>query len=161
MSGNPIVVEDCERASDLLTSPKQGSPRSADDLLREIDELHSALQGEKEKNKDLLQERDRGAHEMEEVFGLLYEEIARVRSKLATAETTIRLLEQRQVPECPICREAVCGGVTQCGHQFCKDCYDLWYQEQHAEGAAHSCPICRADLKNWNGKLFIKMRGTG
>lgn len=80
-------------------------------------------------------------------------------NKLATAEMTIRLLQDRQIPECPICRDAMCCGVTQCGHQFCVSCFDRWYREQGAKGAARSCPTCRASLLGLNGPIFIKMHG--
>lgn len=67
--------------------------------------------------------------------------------------------EDRQIPECPICRDAMCCGVTQCGHQFCVSCFDRWYREQGAKGAARSCPTCRASLLGLNGPIFIKMHG--
>lgn len=195
---NPIMIEDCESAPDLL-SPQDLGPLSRDDDPRhEIDELQRALQAEKDKNKDLLrqknkllrqnrnlfnaQEREetrerrhqREAYEAErqewvqqrESFDLLDREKEQAEalgrqlgSELAIAETTIKLLQQRQVPECPICREAVCCGVTQCGHQFCDLCFDLWYQAQGKIGLGHSCPTCRARLDDRNGDLFIIMHG--
>lgn len=80
-------------------------------------------------------------------------------NKLTTAEMTIRLLQDRQIPECPICQDAMCCGVIQCGHQFCVSCFDRWYREQGAKGATHSCPTCRASLHGPNGPIFIKMHG--
>ena len=160
ISANPILVEDCERASDLLSSSHRGPLRRADDLLREIDELRSALQGEKDENKHLLREIDRVVRLSEYLLHAQNRWWREgVGSVLATAETTMRLLQQRPIPECPICREALCDGVTQCGHQFCCPCFDLWYQKQDAERAAHSCPICRTDLGKWNGKSFINIHG--
>lgn len=74
---------------------------------------------------------------------------------LATAETTIKQLEKRQVPErlnCYICLEGVCDGVvTQCGHPFCESCFEFWYQQ------SRSCPACRAFLHDSHKKVFIKV----
>ena len=199
LSVNPIIIEDHDRASDLLRPQDPSPPSKADDPQHKIDEVLRALQIEKDKNKDLLrqknklvrqntkllnaQEREetrerrnqREAHEAErqdwlqqrELFDVLVREKEQAEalgrqlsSELATAETTISLLQQRQVPECPICREAQCCGVTQCGHQFCKSCFDLWYLEQGAESVVHSCPICRTYLDDVNGESFIVMHGS-
>jgi len=42
---------------------------------------------------------------------------------------------------CIICREDVVRGVmTHCGHQFCKDCFELW------RGSSKDCPSCRKHI---------------
>ena len=185
------MIEDHERAPDLLDPQNAGRPSSA---RHQINELQHALQVEKDKNKEFLrrrkrlirqnenllaaQEREhrrlREAHEAErqdrlqqkEIFDLLVREKEQAEAlgrqlgnKLATAEKTIRLLQGRQVPVCPICRNALCRGVTQCGHQFCVSCFDRWYQEQGARGVAYSCPTCRASLTDLDGEFFIVIYG--
>ncbi|EPS43153.1 hypothetical protein H072_2920 [Dactylellina haptotyla CBS 200.50] len=43
---------------------------------------------------------------------------------------------------CIICQEAVQLGVlTVCGHQFCKECMEMWYR------AHHTCPVCKKQLR--------------
>ncbi|RMD43946.1 hypothetical protein DV735_g1232, partial [Chaetothyriales sp. CBS 134920] len=42
---------------------------------------------------------------------------------------------------CTICQsEFEVGTLTVCGHQFCKDCIQLWWHENH------NCPICKRRL---------------
>ena len=147
MSANPIVVEDCERVSDRVSASNPESSRRAEGLRHEIDKLQIALQVEQDKNKDLLQERDTAVKLCKSLF-----------HQREQAEKAISLLQQRQMPECPICRENVCCGVTQCGHQFCDTCFNLWCE---TEEVAYSCPVCRAGLDDQNGKAFIRIYGTG
>ncbi|PNS17700.1 hypothetical protein CAC42_3095 [Sphaceloma murrayae] len=43
---------------------------------------------------------------------------------------------------CVICQQGFEQGVlTICGHQFCKDCINLWYREHH------NCPVCKRSLR--------------
>jgi hypothetical protein len=41
--------------------------------------------------------------------------------------------------ECGICFESAAPQalVTKCGHLFCKDCLELWFEKKH------NCPVCR------------------
>ncbi|KAG8623442.1 hypothetical protein KVT40_008418 [Elsinoe batatas] len=44
---------------------------------------------------------------------------------------------------CVICQQNFEHGVlTVCGHQFCKDCINLWYREHR------TCPVCKRGLKS-------------
>ncbi|KAF4555269.1 SNF2 family N-terminal domain-containing protein 10 [Elsinoe fawcettii] len=44
---------------------------------------------------------------------------------------------------CVICQQNFEQGVlTICGHQFCKDCINLWYREHR------NCPVCKRGLKS-------------
>lgn len=164
-------IDELQRALQVEQDKNKDLLRQKNKLARQNKNLLDAQEREETRERRRLRE----SHEAErqdwlqqkESFDLLIQEKEqaealrrRLDSELATAETTIRLLQQRQVPECPICREAVCCGITQCGHQFCDSCFYLWYQEQGAKGATQTCPTCRAYLNNLNGDLFIKMHGT-
>jgi hypothetical protein len=46
--------------------------------------------------------------------------------------------------------------VTDCGHMFCKDCLDLWFDRGN-----RSCPLCRTDIQyirhgEYNYRLVLK-----
>lgn len=59
LSVNPIIIEDPDRASDLLRPQDPGPPSKADDPRHEVDEVLRALQIEKDKNKDLLRHKNK------------------------------------------------------------------------------------------------------
>ena len=176
--GPPRRADDPRHEIDEVLRALQIEKDKNKDLLRQKNKLvrqNTKLLNAQEREETRERRSQREAHEAErqdwlqqrELFDVLVREKEqaealgrRLSSELATAETTISLLQQRQVPECPICREAQCCGVTQCGHQFCKSCFDLWYLEQGARGAASSCPTCRTYLNNVNGESFIVMHGT-
>ena len=46
--------------------------------------------------------------------------------------------------ECSVCLESMGGERidTDCGHSFCKECLDRWF-----DGGNTSCPLCRAEIK--------------
>ena len=44
--------------------------------------------------------------------------------------------------ECCICLEKKPEVVTECKHQFCKECITTWYK-RHI-----SCPLCRVNIEN-------------
>ena len=148
---NPIVLEDSEIACHFVGPPDPGTPSRAGDPRHEIDELHNALRVQKHNYRVLFRKRDEAVR--------LCKDLLDAKERWWREETPERQHE-RQVPECPICREAACCGVIKCGHQFCEPCFHLWYQEQGAKRVAHSCPTCRANLNNLTGKPFIKVHRT-
>lgn len=53
--------------------------------------------------------------------------------------------------ECPVCYEAINDTneiITDCNHNFCKNCFDRFTQE------TNSCPYCRNEIKEYT---FIKL----
>ena len=45
---------------------------------------------------------------------------------------------------CPICQDTLANVITDCKHQFCKLCLNLWLDENN------SCPYCRSNINGYN-----------
>jgi len=85
----------------------------------------------------------------ERVLAKMLEEEEKLSRKIATAKSKRRYLEhlrmeatnQQEQRICVICRETFeIGALTVCGHQYCKECIQLWYRENK------TCPICKRKL---------------
>jgi E3 ubiquitin-protein ligase SHPRH len=83
-------------------------------------------------------------------FNSMLTEEARRSEKLSTLLSKKRYLEHLKTESssnittriCTICQcEFEVGTLTVCGHQFCKECIQLWYAEHK------NCPICKRRLK--------------
>lgn len=55
--------------------------------------------------------------------------------------SVVEPVRQDLLCECPICQDAETNHKTACGHDFCKECWDLWVNERLPSKA--TCPICR------------------
>ena len=63
-----------------------------------------------------------------------------------TSKATSELEDLRKEIECPICYEVINNNELQlsnCGHKFCKTCYDRILRD------SNECAVCKKKLK-WN-----------
>ena len=100
-----------------------------------------------------FEEEEVGKPLKDEVFGTMMEEERAREVKIANLRSKKRYLEHLKAEQssaekdttprtCVICQcDFENGTLTVCGHQFCKDCIRLWYNEHR------TCPECRRHLK--------------
>jgi len=83
------------------------------------------------------------------ILARMLEEEEKLGRKIATAKSKRRYLDHLKTeasnPQdqriCVICRETFeIGALTVCGHQYCKECIRIWWQNHH------SCPVCKRRL---------------
>lgn len=122
-------------------------------LEKEIDLFTSVMNTRLEYYKQLQQVSDTVApyegQNNERVLTKMIEEEERLLKKIATSKSKRRYLEHLRVeagnPQdqriCVICRETFeVGALTVCGHQYCKECIQLWWSSHR------NCPVCKRKL---------------
>jgi len=61
--------------------------------------------------------------------------------------------EINEIDDCPICFVSKCDTITNCNHQFCKDCLKKYINKQQYEIEDITCPYCRqTNLEFYNIK---------
>ena len=69
-----------------------------------------------------------------------------------------KFVESKNIVECSICLDNNSNIITKCGHQYCKECFEIWYNKYNN---VITCPYCRNNLSRENiYKLKIKNSGT-
>ncbi|PMD34610.1 putative SNF2 family helicase/ATPase [Hyaloscypha variabilis F] len=85
----------------------------------------------------------------ERVLAKMLEDEEKLTRKIATAKSKRRYLDhlrleannQQEQRICVICRETFeIGALTVCGHQYCRECIQLWWSSHR------TCPICKRKL---------------
>ena len=59
-----------------------------------------------------------------------------------------KTIKNVKIEECSICLDKQSSIITECNHQFCKDCIDIWSNTNKKT----DCPYCRAKLSK--DKIF-------
>ncbi len=67
--------------------------------------------------------------------------------KIINFDTLVKkIVKYKKVVDCSICLTNQSDIITDCKHQYCKDCLDTWLNKKNKD----SCPCCRNNISSTN-----------
>lgn len=154
-----VEVTILERELENLQNVATTQSKALAGLEKELDLFRSTMNQRLEFYRQLQHVSDMVAPYQEEMNEGVDEEKLRIElekrkvhvEKLSALKTKRRFLLHLQMDStthhkqerlCVICQSGFeIGVLTVCGHEYCKDCINLWWSEHH------TCPICKMKLK--------------